>query len=96
TIALLNSFEFSEDVKKAIIHHHERFDGTGYPEGLKGEEIPLVSRVLSVVDSFNAMVSDRPYRDKLSPVDALQEIKRQSGTFYDPKIVNALTMIIEA
>lgn len=95
TITLLNSFEFSEDVKRAIIHHHERYDGTGYPEGLKGEEIPLVSRVLSVVDSFNAMVSDRPYRDKLSPVGALQEIKRQSGIFYDPKIVNALAMVVE-
>lgn len=95
TITLLNSFEFSEDVRKAIIHHHEKYDGTGYPEGLKGEEIPLVSRVLSVVDSFNAMVSDRPYRDKLSPVDALQELRRQSGTFYDPKIVNALAMVVE-
>lgn len=95
TITLLNSFEFSEDVRKAIIHHHEKYDGTGYPEGLKGEEIPLVSRVLSVVDSFNAMVSDRPYRDKLSPLDALQEIKKQSGTFYDPKIVNALAMVVE-
>ncbi|MFN3479113.1 MAG: HD-GYP domain-containing protein, partial [Thermodesulfovibrionales bacterium] len=95
TITLLNSFEFSEDVRRAIIHHHEKYDGTGYPEGLKGEEIPLVSRVLSVVDSFNAMVSDRPYRDKLSPEEALQEIKRQAGTFYDPKIVNALVMVVE-
>lgn len=95
TITLLNSFEFSEDVRRAIIHHHEKYDGTGYPEGLRGEEIPLVSRVLSVVDSFNAMVSDRPYRDKLSPLDALQEIKKQSGTFYDPKVVNALAMVIE-
>jgi len=95
TIALLNSFEFSEEVKKSIVHHHERYDGTGYPEGLKGDEIPLISRVLSVVDSFNAMTSDRPYRDKLSPDKAIEELKRHSGTLYDPKIVNALAMVVE-
>ncbi len=94
TITLLNSFEFSEDVKRAIVHHHERFDGTGYPEGLKGEEIPLISRVLSVVDSYIAMISERPYRNRLSPEDALQEIKRHAGTFYDPRIVNALCMVV--
>ncbi len=95
TITLLNSFEFSKEVRRAIIHHHERYDGTGYPEGLKGEEIPLISRVLSVVDSYNAMISERPYRKRLSPVQALKEIKKHSGTFYDPKVVNALTMVIE-
>jgi len=82
-------------VKKSIVHHHERYDGTGYPEGLKGDEIPLISRVLSVVDSFNAMTSDRPYRDKLSPDKAIEELKRHSGTLYDPKIVNALAMVVE-
>lgn len=96
SITLLNSFEFSEEVKKAIIHHHERYDGTGYPEGLRGDDIPLISRVLSVVDSFNALVSERPYRNRLNPHEALQEIKRHSGTFYDPKVVNALSMIVEA
>lgn len=96
TITLLNIFEFSEEVKRAIIHHHERYDGTGYPEGLKGEEIPLISRVLTVVDSFNAMVSERPYRKRLSREEALHEIKRHSGTFYDPKVVNALAMVVEA
>lgn len=93
TVSLLNSFEFSDEVKRAIVHHHERYDGTGYPEGLKGEEIPLISRVLAVVDSFNALISERPYRNKLSPQKALQEIKMHSGTFYDPKVVNALSSL---
>lgn len=93
TVTLLNSFEFSDEVKRAIMHHHERYDGTGYPEGLKGEEIPLISRVLAVVDSFNALISERPYRNKLSTQEALQEIKMHSGRFYDPKVVNALSSL---
>lgn len=93
TVTLLNSFEFSDEVKRAIMHHHERYDGTGYPEGLKGEEIPLISRVLAVVDSFNALISERPYRNKLSAQEALQEIKMHSGRFYDPKVVNALSSL---
>lgn len=93
TVTLLNSFEFSDEVKRSIMHHHERYDGTGYPEGLKGEEIPLISRVLAVVDSFNALISERPYRNKLSTQEALQEIKMHSGRFYDPKVVNALSSL---
>lgn len=94
TVALLDNFEFSEDVKKAILHHHERYDGTGYPDGLKGEEIPFLSRLLSIVDSFCAMITERPYRKAFTKEEALQEIKKDSGSFYDPKFVQALEEVI--
>ena len=80
----------SEEVKEVatiVNYHHERWDGTGYPEGLKGEEIPLVSRVISVADAFDAMISDRPYRKGLSIHNAREEIRKNSGTQFDPEIV---------
>ncbi|MGD0885994.1 MAG: GAF domain-containing protein [Thermodesulfovibrionales bacterium] len=89
-VMLLDHFEFSEDIKKAILHHHERFDGKGYPDSLKGEEIPFIARVLSVVDTFCAMVTKKNYRKAFTTEDALQEIMNDSGTVYDPKIVEVL------
>jgi putative nucleotidyltransferase with HDIG domain len=72
----------------AIQYHHERYDGTGYPAGLKGENIPLDARILAVADSFDAMTSFRPYREgKMSTPEALAEITRCSGTQFDSKIV---------
>ena len=65
TVLLLDSFEYSEDVKKTVLHHHERFDGSGYPDGLQGEEIPFLARVIAVVDSFCAMLENRPYRKRM-------------------------------
>lgn len=94
TLDLISNFEFSEDVKKIILHHHERFDGKGYPDRLKGKEIPLLSRVLSVIDSFCAMITDKPYRRALSKEAALYEIKKGSGSQYDPAVVNAFEEII--
>ncbi len=96
TVSLLNSFEFSEDVKEAILHHHERYDGTGYPDGLKGEDIPFISRVLSVVDSFCSMITKRPYRNAFTTDKALHEIKKFSGSIYDPMVVNALEKVLES
>jgi HD-GYP domain-containing protein (c-di-GMP phosphodiesterase class II) len=95
TVSLLESFEFSEKVKKAILHHHERFDGTGYPDKLKGGDIPLISRVLNVVDSFYAMTSDRPYRKRFTKDKAMEEIRRDSGSIYDPDVVRALEKAVE-
>jgi putative two-component system response regulator len=69
--------------------HHEKWDGTGYPRGLKGEQIPLAARIFSVVDSFDTLRSDRPYRRGLSTENALDYIKEQAGTHFDPKIVEA-------
>lgn len=86
TLSLLKSFETSEEVMHVILHHHERFDGTGYPDGLKGEEIPLLSRVLSVVDCYCALTKVRLF----SPIDAVGEIRRGAGSVYDPAVVRAL------
>ncbi len=94
TISALDSLEFPDTIKNIILHHHERYDGAGYPEGLKGEEIPFLSRVLSVIDSFSAMLSERNYRGKLTEEQALEEIRKGSGSHYDPKVVSALEEIV--
>ena len=78
-----------------ILSHHERWDGLGYPQGLKAEEIPLLSRILSVVDAYDAMTEDRPYRKAMSKSDALTEIKKNSGTQFDPMIVEIFLAKIE-
>jgi putative nucleotidyltransferase with HDIG domain len=79
----------SEDIISAIVYHHERWDGGGYPEGLTGERIPLLARILAVADTFDALTSDRPYREAL-PIDAAaEEIARNSATQFDPRIVSA-------
>lgn len=72
-----------------VIHHHERYDGKGYPDGLKGEEISIGARILCVVDCFDAMVSERPYRRSMTIEEAIIELKRCSGSQFDPKIVQA-------
>lgn len=74
----------------AVKHHHERFDGHGYPDGLRGEEIPLVARVVFVADAFDSMVRGRPYRSGISAGDALREIDNNSGTQFDPRVTRAL------
>jgi putative nucleotidyltransferase with HDIG domain len=77
------------DEQTIIRHHHERFDGTGYPDGLKGEEIPMLSRILSIADVYDALTSDRSYRKKMQEDDALNIIREKSGTQFDPEMVNA-------
>ena len=71
-----------------ILSHHERWDGMGYPRGLKGEDIPLLSRILSVADAYDAMTEDRIYRKALSKEEAIEEIRRNSGSQFDPLIAN--------
>ncbi len=78
-----------------VRHHHERFDGKGYPSGLKGEEIPVYARILSIADSFHAMISDRPYRKALPTETALQELKKCSGTQFDPGLVEIFLKAFE-
>jgi hypothetical protein len=96
TIELLHTIEFAEDVKKIILHHHERYDGTGYPSGLKGAEIPFVSRVIAVADSYLAMISRKSYGQQFSREEALRNLQEKSGTWYDPDIVRAFKPLIDA
>jgi HD-GYP domain-containing protein (c-di-GMP phosphodiesterase class II) len=87
TVDLLSKIEFSDRVKKAILHHHENWDGSGYPEGLKGNQIPVISRVLAVADAYFSMIEARPYRPEQSPQEALKEIRRETGSKFDPAVV---------
>ena len=72
-----------------IRHSHENFDGSGYPDGLEGEQIPLASRILLVADAFDAMTSDRPYRAAMSGGQALDQLQRNAGRQFDPRCVQA-------
>lgn len=81
---------FLEPVATWVLHHHERWDGSGYPNGLSGEQIPLPARILFVADSFDTLTSDRAYRSRLTTQAALAEIERCSGTQFDPAVVAAL------
>ncbi len=76
-----------------ILHHHEWYDGTGYPDGLKGEEIPLHARIISVADAYDTMTTQRPYHEGVSPQKALEELERCSGTQFDPQLIEALRRI---
>jgi putative nucleotidyltransferase with HDIG domain len=84
---LLSSIRFPYPVVPIVRHHHESWDGTGYPTGIAGTDIPLGARILSVVDCFDALTSDRPYRPRLSTDDAFRIIKERSGRMYDPLVV---------
>ncbi len=79
-----------------ILHHHERYDGSGYPTSLKGDNIPLESRILAIADAFDAITSPRPYRKQLSIQEALNELKRCAGTQFDPKLVDVFCKLIES
>jgi len=77
-----------------VRHHHERPDGTGYPDGLEGEEIPLAARVVAAADAYDVMVRGRPYRPKSSPAQALQELWREAGRQFDARVVEALGRLL--
>ena len=83
-----------EELSRVVLYHHERFDGHGYPEGLSGEDIPLLSRVVSVADSYSAMVSDRPYHTKKAPEEAMAELERQMGRQFDPDAARAFVSVL--
>jgi len=86
---MLKEIPFLEKARRLVLHHHERYDGKGYPDGLKGEAIPMGARLLAVADSFDAMTSDRPYRAALSADHAISELERCSGTQFCPVAVEA-------
>lgn len=91
---ILRPVAFPWPISPVVRHHHERFDGTGYPAGLRGEEIPLLARVLSVTDAYEAMIADRPYRKSLTAEDAVRELRWCAGTHFDPRVVDALIGVL--
>ena len=93
---ILNSSTELRQLSTTVLSHHEHWDGKGYPQNLKGEQIPLLSRIISVADAFDAMTSDRTYREKISPSNAILEINRCSGTQFDPKVVKTFTENFDA
>ena len=90
---ILSMIEFPYPVVPIVRHHHENWDGTGYPDGISGEEIPIGARILQVVDCFDALTSDRPYRPAMNTPDALEILKDRRGVMYDPRIVDAFVEI---
>lgn len=85
---ILRAADEYSDLAEHALSHHERWDGTGYPRGLKAEQIPLFSRIISIADSYEAMTADRPYRKAMNQEIAIEEIIRCSGSQFDPKIAN--------
>lgn len=92
---MLADKEFLADAAKLVLAHHERHDGSGYPNRLKGEEIPIEARIIAVVDSYDAMTSDRPYRIALPQGEACWELRRNAGTQFDPRVVEAFLTVLE-
>ncbi len=81
-------------IAEGVLSHHERWDGKGYPRGIAGEDIPLMARIISIADAFDAMTNERPYRAARSPEEALEELRRCSGTQFDPSLVPIFERVI--
>jgi len=90
---LIKDLEMYAGVVDLVRHEHEHWDGNGYPKGLQGEEIPLGARIIAVADAYNALITDRPYRDAYPPEQAIDIIKSESGTHFDPQVVDAFLEI---
>jgi putative nucleotidyltransferase with HDIG domain len=94
-VNILKDIRFLEKEIPIILHHHERFDGKGYPHGLKGREIPLGARIIAVADAFDAMTSGRGYKDKIPPQSVLAELRRGSGSQFAPEAVDVFVALLE-
>ena len=94
--AILAPLKFLGKVAGMVKHHHERWDGKGYPDGLAAEQIPLASRIVAVSDTYDALTSDRPYRSRRTHEDALAIIEEESGAQFDPRVVDALLGVMSA
>jgi HD-GYP domain-containing protein (c-di-GMP phosphodiesterase class II) len=92
---MLNSIEYLREALEIPYFHHEKWDGTGYPQGLKGEQIPLAARIFAVADVWDALTSDRPYRPAWSSEEAQNYIREQSGKHFDPKVVELFFKVIQ-
>ncbi|MEW6423914.1 MAG: HD domain-containing phosphohydrolase, partial [Bacillota bacterium] len=84
-----------QPIASVILYHHENYDGSGYPEGIRGADIPLLARIIRIVDSFDAMTSYRPYRREMSREEAAQEIERCAGTVFDPVAARLFIEILQ-
>ncbi|MBO8153941.1 MAG: HD domain-containing protein [Thermovirga sp.] len=91
---ILEPGNLPEDIIKAVMYHHENYDGSGYPEGLTGEEIPVLARIINVVDAYDAMTSDRPYRSSYTQNWATEELDRNAGKQFDPTVIEAFKKLI--
>ncbi len=92
---ILKSIDFPYPVEPIVRHHHEKWDGTGYPSGLKAEHIPIGARILSVVDVYDALTSDRPYRPRMSRADALAILQNGRGSAFDPDVVDGFARLLD-
>ena len=90
---IIRDLPFPEDVRMIVRHHHEHWDGRGYPDGLKGEEIPKLVRIFSILDTYEALTGNRPYRVSSSPESARALLKDKAGTQFDPHLVELFIAI---
>ena len=93
-VEMIRHLEFLGPARDAILSHHERIDGRGYPNGLAGEDIPLEARIMAVIDSYDAMTSARPYRPPLTHEEAAEELRRCIGAQFDPRCVEAFLGLV--
>ena len=93
---ILANVEAYDEIAKIVRHHHERIDGQGYPDGITGERIPMISRIICVADAYNAMTSDRPYRDAMQPKVARERLVQAAETQFDVDVVNAFDSILSS
>ncbi len=95
-VGLINNIETDPAVKKSILHHHEKYDGSGYPDGLRGDTIPPISRVLAVADTYMAITTDRPYRKASTRKEAIEQVITGAGKQFDPKVIDAFVKTIRS
>ena len=93
---ILSHFKSLENVEEGALYHHERYDGKGYPEGRAGEDIPLIARMICVADSFDAMNTNRVYRNKLSKDSIIEEIEKNKGRQFDPAIADVMLRLLRS
>jgi putative nucleotidyltransferase with HDIG domain len=94
-LAILEAVDLPKEVVQFVADHHERLDGSGYPRGLRDEDVSIQARIAAVADMYDAITSERPYRDPMSPGEALDLLRSESGRFLDPRVVEALSAVMD-